>query len=80
MAEITNNVVCSELVENPRVKDSNQSMIVSNVASQQNEKAVSHNSESHVRLRMASIPKFVFEKVNLAVVFDWIVLTKQVHG
>ena len=78
MAEVSYDVVCGKLVENSSVEDPHSNMVNADVAALKHEKAIFHDPEADITLRVASIRKLIFVEVNLAVVFYRIILPQHV--
>ena len=79
MAKIADQVICTELMEDPCVKYAHDHVIDSDVASLKHEETVLHHSEPHIALAVTSIGELVFIQQDLPILLDWIVLSKHVH-
>ena len=68
MRKVSNQVVCCEFMENPRIEDPDGDVVDSNVGTVEHEEAVVHDSKAYVRFRVTSICKFIFVEHDLTIV------------
>ena len=78
MLELSDNIVCAELMVDASVEHSHSHAVHANVVPEQDEEGVAHDSEAHLAEGVATVLEVALEQVELAEVQDRVVLAQFV--